>query len=282
MINTLVCESWNARHFHKNNFGVRDNIDYSYTRTPGRTRVTFVGDSATAGNGVKDVEDRFVNRIRRLHPEWEVHAIAIPGLDTSTEVDKMHNLTVSNHYQLDQVVLVYHLNDIGELMTRWVEGYKKMIADPIWKSWPCRNSYFFNLYYHWWQLSNNAYMQHYFDETEDAYKGPLWDYEKIGLLAFRNMTRIRGGRLLVVTIPHLDAMERFRFANEKLNQYWQQNSVPHMDLLDVFSNVPPDRLVVNSHDAHPNEYAHALAAPAIDAFLRRHITNSPAVDAAAR
>ena len=282
MINTLVCESWNARHFRKNNFGVRDNIDYSYTRTPGRTRLTFVGDSSTAGCGVKDVDDRFVNRIRRLHPEWEVHAIAIPGLDTSTEVDKMHNLTVSNHYQLDQLVLVYHLNDIGELMPKWVEGYKQMIADPIWKGWLCRNSYFFNLYYHWWQMRNNAYMQHYFDETEDAYKGHLWDYEKIGLLAFRNMTRIRGGRLMVVTLPYLDAMPRFRFAHEKLNQYWQQNGVPHMDLLDVFSNIPPEKLIVNSHDSHPNEYAHAVAATAIDAFLKRYITNAPAADVSAR
>ncbi len=275
MINTLICGDWYARHFHQNNFGVRDNIDYAYKRTPGKTRVTFVGDSCTAGNGVKNVEDRFVNRIRRLHPEWEVHSIGIPGLDTSTEVDQMHRLTVTNGYQLDQVVLVYSLNDIGELMPGWVAGYKKMIADPIWKSWLCRNSYFFNLFYHRWQIYRMSYQQSYFDEVEQAYKGPLWEYEKIGLLAFRNLTRIRGGRLLVLTLPYLEAMPRLRFANEKLDRYWEENGIPHLDLLDVFSNVPPDKLIVNSHDSHPNAYAHALAASAIDAFLKQHITNQP-------
>jgi hypothetical protein len=276
MTYTLVSQRWYERHFHKNNFGVRDNIDYSYKLTPGRPRVTFVGDSCTAGFGVKDVENRFVNRVRQAHPEWEVHSIGIPGLDTSTELLQMHNLTVSNGYQIDQLVLIYNLNDIGELMPRWVEEYKKMLADPFWKSWLCQNSYFLNLLYHRWQIGHHAYFRHYFDEVEEAYKGPLWEREKRGLNGFRNMALLRGGRLLVVTFPYLDAMDRFRFANQQLNRYWEEAGIAHLDLLDVFSNHPPAKLVVNPHDAHPNELAHTLAANAIDAFLKREVTNSVA------
>lgn len=273
MGNTLVSTAWYARHFHTNSSGLRDNVDYPNTLTPGRRRVTFVGDSFTAGFGVKGVEDRFVNRIRRLHPDWEVHAIAKPGLDTSTEVEIMHNLTVSNGYRLDQVVLVFQINDIGEVMPRWVEGYKKMMADGFRKSWLCQNSYFVNLFYHRWQLRQNSYMRNYFDEVEAAYQGPLWEIEKIGLLAFGNLTKIRGGRLLVVTFPYMDASLRFKSAHDQLDRYWQKEGVPHLDLLGTFSNLPPAKLVVNAHDAHPNEYAHALAAEAIDEFLKRQIPN---------
>jgi hypothetical protein len=275
MTTTLASEAWVARHFHKNNFGFRDNLDYSYALTPGRRRVTFVGDSFTAAYGVKDVEDRFVNRVRRLHPEWEVHCVAIPGLDTSTELLEMHNLTASNGYQIDQLVLIYNLNDVGELMTGYVEGYKKMMAAPFRQSWLFRNSYFVNLCYHHWQLWHNSYMQHYFDEVEQTYKGRSWERAKRGLNAFQNLARMRHGRLLVVTFPFLDQMPRFRFADEQLNRYWEQHGVPHLDLLDVFSNVPPARLTVNSQDAHPNERAHALAAAAIDAFLKQQITGVP-------
>lgn len=271
MANTLVSEAWKARHYHLNSSGFRDNLDYSNALTPGRRRVTFVGDSCTAGYGVKNVEDRFVNRIRRRHPDWEVHAVAKLGLDTSTEVETMHNLTVSNGYRLDQVVLVYHMNDIGELMPGWVEGYKKMMAAGFRKNWLFQNSYVVNLFYQRWQLQESAYMQKYFDEVEGAYAGPLWNGETLGLLAFRNMTRIRGGRLLVVTFPYMDAGLRYKSAHEKLDQYWKDNGVPHLDLLATFSNYPPARLVVNAHDAHPNEFAHALAAEAIDEFLRREI-----------
>lgn len=48
--------------------------------------------------------------------------------------------------------------------------------------------------------------------------------------------------------------------------------MPHLDLLATFSNLPPARLVVNAHDAHPNDYAHALTADAVDEFLKQEIT----------
>lgn len=273
MAGTLVSINWYNRHFHKNAIGVRDNVDYPSAIVPGKRRVTFVGDSFTAGLGVKNVEDRFANRIRQLHPEWEVHAVAKPGLDTSNEVEIMHNLTVSNGYRLDQVVLIYNINDIGEVMPGWIEGYKKMMADSFRNSWLCRNSYCVNLFYHRWQLRRNAYMRKYFEEVEAAYQGPLWETEKIGLLAFSNMTRIRGGRLLVVTFPYMDQAPRFRPVHDQLAQYWRERGIPHLDLLPIFSNLPPSKLMVNPHDAHPNEFAHKLAAEAIDAFLRREITN---------
>jgi hypothetical protein len=273
MGNTLVSSAWYARYFHKNASGFRDNVDYPNALTPGKRRITFVGDSFTAGFGLKDVEDRFANRIRRLHPEWEIHAVAKPGLDTSTEVEIMHNLTVSNSYRLDLVVLVYCMNDIGEVMPGWVEGYKEMMADNFRKSWLCQNSYFVNLFYHRWQLRRNSYMRNYYDEVEAAYKGPLWEIEKIGLLAFANMTQIRGGRLLVVTFPYMDIPLRFKSAHDQLDRYWQEQGIPHLDLLPSFSNLPPGKLVVNPHDSHPNEFANALAAEAIDEFLKRHIAD---------
>jgi hypothetical protein len=277
MGNTLVSTAWYERYFHKNSLGLRDNIEYPMARDPNKRRITFVGDSFTAGFGVKDVEDRFVNRVRRLHPEWEIHAAAKPGLDTSTEVDIMHNLTVSNHYQIDVLVLVYQINDIGEVMPGWVQGYRKMMADDFRNSWLCQNSYFVNLFYHRWQLRQDAYMSKYFDEVEAAYKGQLWEIEKVGLQAFQNLTKMRGGKLLlVVTFPYMDQAIRFKSVHEQLDRYWKDKGVAHLDLLPVFSNLPPAKLVVNPHDAHPNEYAHQLAAEAIDQFLKREINNQPA------
>jgi lysophospholipase L1-like esterase len=278
MANTLVSGAWLARHFHVNSSGFRDDVEYPSALTPGKRRVTFVGDSCTAGYGVKNVEDRFVNRIRRLHPDWEVHAVAKLGLDTSTEVEIMHNLTVSNGYRLDQVVLVYNMNDIGEVMPGWVQGYKEMMADPFRTSWLCQNSYFVNLFYHRWQLRRSSYFKKYFDEVEGAYKSSLWEIEKMGLTAFCNMTRIRGGRLLVVTLPYMDTASRFKFAHDQLDEFWKDLGVPYLDLLPTFSHLPPSKLVANAHDAHPNEYAHALAADAIDQFLKREIPNQADVD----
>jgi lysophospholipase L1-like esterase len=272
----LVSQAWSARHYHTNALGLRDDIEYPRTIPPGLRRVTFVGDSFTAGYGLENVNDRFANILRPAHTNWEVHAVAKPGLDTSTEVETMHNLTVISGYQVDYVVLVYQINDIGELMPGWVEGYKRMISDRFYRSWLCQNSYSVNLFYLRWLLSRSAYMRKYYDEVELAYKGPLWETEKLGLLAFANMTRIRGGKLLVVTFPYMENPNRFRLVHEQLGDYWKSQGVPHLDLLPTFSQIPSSRLVVNAHDTHPNAYAHGLAARAIDAFLTHEFAEEEA------
>ena len=212
-----------------------------------------------------------MNRLRQLHPEWEVHAVAQPGLETSNEVEAVHNLVVSNHYQLDLVVLVYNINDIGEVMPGWIDAYKKMLADGFRKSWFCQHSYFVNLFYLRWQLQRNAYLQNYFEEIKAAYNGPLWQKHQIALTAFCNMTAVRGGRLVVVMFPFLHAPLEFKAAHERMNAFWTEKSVPHLDLLPIFSNRPPATVTVNAHDAHPNEFAHRLAAEAIDAFLKEEM-----------
>jgi hypothetical protein len=177
------------------------------------------------------------------------------------------------------VVLVYNINDIGEVMPNWIAAYKGLVADRFRNSWLCRNSFFVNLYYHRWQLRRSAYARHYFDEVEAAYQGPIFEKHKIALTAMCNMTVIRGGRLVVVTFPFLDAAVRFKSAHERMERFWTEHAVPHLDLLPVFSNLPPATITVNAHDAHPNEHAHALAAEAIDRFLQeqlrldRHIAN---------
>jgi len=271
MADTLVSTAWYKRHYHRNNVGVRDNMDYTCARTPGKRRVTFVGDSFVAGLGIRDVEDRFVNRIRRLHPEWDVHAVAQPGLETSNEVEAVHNLVLSNHYALDLVVLVYNMNDIGEVMPNWIAEYKKLLADPFRNSWLCRNSYFINLYYLRWQARRVAFFKNYFNELEAAYQGPVFEKHKVALTAMCNMTIIRGGRLAVVTFPFMHDPSRFKAAHERMDQFWREHGVPRLDLLPVFSNLPPAAITVNAHDAHPNTHAHALATEAIDRFLKEQL-----------
>jgi len=275
LADTLVSQKWSQRYIHKNNLGQRDNIDYACALTPGKRRITFVGDSFAVGLGVKDVEARFANRIRRLHPDWEVHVVAQPGLETSNEVEAVHNLVVSNRYQLDLVVLVYNMNDIGEVMPNWIAEYKRLLPDRFRNSWLCRHSYFVNLYYQRWQFQHSHYFQHYFDEVQAAYSGPIFDRHRIALTAMCNMTVIRGGRLLVVTFPFMHAPLQFEAAHDRMARFWREKEVPHLDLLSVYSNLAPARITVNPHDAHPNEFANVLAAEAIDTFLKNQIGKNP-------
>src|SRR5262245_24638820 len=80
---------WYQRHWNRNSDGVRDNVEYARAIRPGKRRVTFIGDSFAAGHGVKNVDDRFANLIRRAHPDWEVHVIAESGWDTGDHLREL-------------------------------------------------------------------------------------------------------------------------------------------------------------------------------------------------
>ena len=265
-----VSEKWVQRHWHLNNAGCRDNVDYTLRAAAGRERITFIGDSFTAGHGIKDVENRFPNRLRRAHPTWEVHVLANVGLDTGSELVIL-NRTISKGYQLNHVVLVYCLNDIGDLLPQGGLDTAQLAASAANESWVLRNSYCLNFLYHRYKAALNAYARNYFPLVRSGYSGAKWEEQKQRLKDIRDVVHANGGRLSVVTFPFLHALGadyEYAFVHQNLDQFWRELDVPHLDLLQVYKGIPPEKLTVNPYDAHPNEYACELAAGALRSFLK--------------
>jgi hypothetical protein len=86
------------------------------------------------------------------------------------------------------------------------------------------------------------------------------------------MIRSHGARFFVVTFPDLPCASRtpyeFQAAHDRLNALWSELQVPHLDLLPTFQGRNVKEITANNHDAHPNEFAHALAEHAIEGFLK--------------
>jgi lysophospholipase L1-like esterase len=253
-----------------NRAGCRDNAEYSPALVPGKRRISFVGDSFTAGHGIKDVLDRFPNLLRRAHSEWDIHVLARQGLDTGGELALVQKL-LAHGYQLDLVVLVYCLNDIGDLMPAQAEATARALDALDQCCWIVRNSYMLNLWYHHYRAARDPYLANYCPFVRDAYNGKVWEEQKKRLKAFRDLVQAHGSHFAVVTFPFLDALGpnyEYRQVHEKLDQLWQALNVPHLDLLPVFDDLSPRRVTVNRFDAHPNEYANQLAAGAMDKWLQ--------------
>ena len=266
---TRTSERWVRRHWHVNAAGCRDDVEYSPAIAPGKRRVTFVGDSFTAGHGIKNVEDRFPNRLRQKHPDWEIHVVANVGLDTGGELALMQK-AFARGYQVDEVVLVYCLNDVGDLLPPQADATGRVLAELDNSGWLLRNSYMLNLWYHHCRAQRDPYLGNYGSFVRDAYIGEIWEKQSERLKAFRDLVQAHGGHLIVVTFPFLHALGpnyEYQFIHDKLNRHWEELGIPHLDLLPVFRNLPPNCLTVNRYDAHPNEYANQLAAEAIDKWL---------------
>lgn len=273
---TKTSRRWFERHYHLNNVAVRDDRDYFPRISPPHThRITFIGDSFTAGHGIPRIEDRFADRIRGQHPEWEVHVMARLGADTGEELDYLKQLAEAG-YQFDQVVLVYCLNDIDDVVPAWNERYKK-INQRLRRHQPgflLQHSFLLNTIYYRFRILAFPEIRGYYRGDRAAYFGPPWETQKPRLEAIRDVVRAHGGHLIVVTFPFLHLLGphyEFRDVHQRLDDFWRSIGVPELDLLPIFAPYAPRRLMVNPHDAHPNEFASALAARAIAPFLEEQV-----------
>jgi hypothetical protein len=261
-------DRWMARHYKLNNQGVRDDVDYDLGLVPaGKRRVTFVGDSFTAGHGVPNVQDRFANRVRAARAGWELN-----GLDTGRELgiveDELPKDTYGR-YRYDVVVLVYCLNDVADAMPEY-DALRQRLAPRLERGVLARTSCLFDLCRAAWIVSSEPELQAYYPSVAAAYEGPVWDFQRERLRRIHAAVASRGGRLAVVTFPFLADLGpgyRFGAAHEKLAAFWRETGVPALDLRATFDGRAPADLVVGRWDAHPNEAAHAMAASAILPFL---------------
>lgn len=277
---TKTTQQWFDRHYHINSSGFRDSLaDYPLKMAPGRRRITFLGDSFTAAHGVKDVEQRFANRIRSEHPEWEIHVLAECGWDTGQELLALEDAETNGYlldvenYDLDVVVLVYCLNDVADIDPQWaaLTGDARRFST---LGHLAEHSYCLNTLYWRLRVATDPQLADYYGFLERSYQGDVWRRQQERLKALRDLVRRRCGRLLVVTFPFLhdlDADYQLAHAHSQLDGLWNRLDVPHLDLLPLFRSHDPSELVVNKFDAHPNEFAHGIAAKAIAGFLQRHI-----------
>jgi lysophospholipase L1-like esterase len=269
---TRTSQCWMQRHWKLNSSGFRDSLTaYPAPRTPGQRRITFIGDSFTAGYGIANVEDRFANRIRS-GGEAEVQVMAKLGFDTGDEI-KLVQALVAQHYQLDEVVLVYNLNDLSDIDPDW-QAVDRRINSTNSPGFLVEHSFLFNTYYYHLKARFEPDIANYYQSVRKAYDGPVWEEQQQRLKSLRSLVETNGGHLLVVTFPflqHLGPDYEFRSVHVKLYKFWQEQGVPHLDLLGLFEARRHQSLTVNSHDAHPNANAHALATEAIDDFLSKNV-----------
>lgn len=264
---TKVYSEWFRRHYHFNNYGMRDSI--LYTLKPiGKKRVTFIGDSFTAGHGVANVEDRFANRLRAMRPDLEIHVFAVNGWDTEIEMVNLQKMK-QDGYQTDQMVLVYTLNDIADLIPEW-----GAILDRIYSmqtGFLVKHSYFVNTLYFCHFAASDPDISDYYGFVLKAYEGPLWEKQQEHLTLIKDFLAEEGIDFCVVTFPFLQEIGPdypYREIHKRLDGFWKQLGVAHLDLLETYEQFRAEDLIVNRRDPHPNEYAHSIAAEEIGTFLK--------------
>ena len=286
---SLPAQRWFALHAQLNSLGCRDK---EWTPEPdGKPsgmgnvrRIAFVGDSFTYGWGIERIEDRFPDRIQakfnkspsalrskapnRIRENSasspvEIMNVAKPGWGTGDQLQPITDMI--DAYGADEIVLCYVPNDIEKLLPRStafdpIRPPELKLINP---STSCLVDYLF----HRVVVPRIGTVRHYHDWLAEGFADPeAWRAHQQQLYAIIHICQERGVALRAVLLPYL------RIGGEKfqpeplhatLRGFFQANGVPVVDLLSTISDHDPADLVVNAHDAHPNEKANQLFADAI-------------------
>lgn len=273
---TRVSGRWFNRYYHYNNLDLRDNIDY-IKKKGGQARFTFLGDSFTAGHGIKNIEDRFANIIRKSkNKEWEIQVFAKNGLETGGELKTLKK-AVNLGYEIDNVVLIYCLNDISDLVPNWNKTLHGMYQKAKKQGFLLKHSFFINTIYYRLRIGSNPKFSNYYNFVSEVYSSTLWNFQKDRIEIINNYVKDRGGVFHVIIFPFLHSFKTgypYNNIHNKLSGFFQEKNIPYLDLLDIFEKYSSHNLTVNKFDAHPNEFAHSLAAKDILNFLEHKHSHS--------
>lgn len=256
---TYGAKNWFDYYWRTNELGFRDKSIRDVDRA--KPRILVVGDSFTAGHGVRCPSETFTGRLRKMAgPRYEVLNVGSNGADTREEYARL----LKYPYPPDILILQYYGNDIQKAANE--AGIEFPGFSPYSDLAPLlvplvKTSYLLNFLY--WQFPH-ADGKAYLDFLEEAYKDPLAMNKHIADLEFFvTYAKERKVPLLVVIFPLLRDLQSSAIFTRPVGQFFSQNNIPIISVADLVTDMPVAQRVVNHHDGHPSPELHAKVADAI-------------------
>lgn len=239
--------------------------DIEHQREPGKKLVFAVGDSFTAGGGLRSVASRFSNLLQQKQPTLQVLNLGQNGADTILEFRRL----VAHPLQPDTVVLQYGVNDIEGAIQRaghQVPAFAPYQDIPSVKlRWLVRSSYLANFAY--WAFPHTDLLAY-----EQMLERMLVDPEVLrlhlqDLQQFVDYATQRHVQLVVVLFPMLHDLEKSRPMIAPIRDLFTRQGVPVIEVADLVKDMDVSSRMVSSQDAHPSVRVNELVAEALSRVL---------------
>ena len=258
-------------------------------KPPGTVRILGLGDSFAFGVGVKDRDTFFYRLETALNADagehrFEVLNAGVQGYNTRDEILYLERHWLPMGIDPDIVLIVFYLNDaysdstflnMGQTLGIQLEQPEGMAeVSRIW-----------DLAQHKWRArrvsreTETYYKSFYFTNAVAFLDRPGafaidWTVSRTALEYAVTLGRQHGFKPGVVVFPELYRLDRgypFQPIHDVVTEACRALDIPVLDLLDVYRGHDPRALWVHPSDHHPNERAHAMAAEALERFVRNEL-----------
>lgn len=251
-----------------NELGYRDYpVLDTASQNSSKTHILAVGDSFTAGVGVKSVDNLFQQQlVQQLGDNYHVNSVASGGWSTVDQLQALETYPASG----DIVILSYMLNDIEGAIN--ISGFPLATPPTVYTRqgiiWLIQRFY---LAHYLWYMANvpqtsSGYLDSLFDAMEDT---ETWNIHQQQLEALVAEVESRDAQLVVIIWPFLTDIPRSQHGVRQILNFFEERDIVAVDMSAVLQNEPTKRIIVNSFDPHPNEYAHLQAADALYEVILR-------------
>lgn len=264
---TLSSRSWFYQYWNLNSEGYRD-PEYNPQSFQGKSKVMVLGDSFTAGHGVKDEADRFSDRLAAAFPDrHQVFNLGVNGADVRMSYDNLKAFP----YSPDILIFSYYPNDIerdGELGGLTLARFKTYADIPLPLRFWVRRTYLWNYLY--WRFPHHA-------ETFDykAYLDECYQNEAVMRVHGGHLNQLvefaaqNGAKMAVIVWPLLENVSMSKAWTAQISQHFRAQGIPALDVGSFTEGRDPMEMVVNISDAHPSVAMHHEVGDSLIALFRR-------------
>lgn len=243
---TLASHIWFERYWPPMTGDYRDTPK---TDTTGKKKVLVVGDSFTAGHGLKSPNDRFGNVLGEKlgNKQYVTYNLGISGSDTRDEYKRLTKFGVKP----DVLILQYFPNDIEKVAHDHglvPSGFRPYSDVPRAFQSLFIKSYLFNYLY--WQFPHGNFAP--FDNyARTAYGTPAIINDHLSdLNQFVEYAKANNSRLYVVLFPFVHDIKRSAAYTKPVVDFFQKNNVPVLEVGNLIGDIEVKDRVVGRNDGH--------------------------------
>ena len=230
-----------------------------------RTKVLVLGDSFTAGHGIKDARLRFPDLLQeKIGSGYRVFNLGKNGSDTRDEMARLQAFP----YKPDVLVLQYYLNDIEEAAKgRGMESPSFDLYGDLqgWEKAFVARSALLNYFY--WRLPRHD-GDPYFQFLLHSYNDPLvlGDHLK-DLDNLAKDCEEQHVRVIVVLIPFLFDLPASGPLLAPIRAFARQKNWDVVDVTPYVEQLPLGERIVNNNDPHASEKVHEWIAGSLSQVI---------------
>ena len=264
---------WNTRYWNPiNKLGFRDEEPEK-----GKKSVFFVGDSYTAGWGIKKTEDRFGEvAVRELKKQGKtINEINLGryGADTQLEFVLFDKFIKTTKIKPDHIVLQFFVNDMDKFIPRYKNCAKQTSLIPFWKKTLIEGSYlvnFINSIYPKTQ-TNSAKECDYVEQLKFVYNNEyLWLKEEKQLDKFKNYCLKNNIKMTLLFFPFMEDLSLAKKIGieKRISLYCRKNNIIYFNVTEYIKNLTRSERQASIVDAHASDEVHRIVGKKLATIIK--------------